>query len=88
MGVVLDEKQGRVRCLTLNRPDRRNALDRETIYALKEALNVCGSDGETRVIVLTGAGSAFCAGADLRAGPTAPMTPGEELTIDLFLSQD
>ena len=88
MGVVLDEKQGRVRCLTLNRPERRNALDRETIYSLKEALSVCGSDSETRVVVLTGAGSAFCAGADLRAGPTEPMTPGEELTIDLFLSQD
>ena len=84
MGVVLDGKQGRVRYLTLNRPDRRNALDRETIYSLKEALSVCGSDRETRVIVLTGAGSAFCAGADLRAGPTAPMTPGEELTEDGF----
>ncbi len=84
MGVVLDEKQGSVRWLTLNRSERRNALDRETIYSLKQALTACGSDGETRVVVLTGVGSAFCSGADLRAGPTEPMVPGEELTEDGF----
>jgi len=84
MAVVLDEKQGSVRCLTLNRPEKRNALDRETIYSLKDALTACGSDGETRVVVLTGVGSAFCSGADLRAGPTGRRVPGEELTEDGF----
>ena len=84
MSVVLNEIQDQVRWLTINRPERRNALDRETIYALKAGLADCARDTETRVVVLTGAGGAFSSGADLQAAPSAPTTPGEELTEDGF----
>jgi methylglutaconyl-CoA hydratase len=51
--------------LTINRPDRRNALSRELIAALHTAFSRARDDGQARAIVLTGAGSAFCAGMDL-----------------------
>jgi 2-(1,2-epoxy-1,2-dihydrophenyl)acetyl-CoA isomerase len=64
---LLVEARDQVQWLTLNRPDRRNALDRETMSALKEALVKGGNNPTVRVIVLTGAGGAFSAGADLKA---------------------
>jgi len=55
-----------IRTLTIDREDRRNALDRETLEALEAALRVAGADPDVCVIVLRGAGErAFCAGADL-----------------------
>ena len=67
MDVVLNEEYHQVRWLTINRPERRNALDRDTIYALKAALAESAGD-DTRLVVLTGAGGAFSSGADLLAG--------------------
>ena len=81
---LLNDKQDAVRWLTLNRPARRNALDRDTIYALKAALAESARDTDTRLVVLTGAGGAFSSGADLLAAPSSPTTPGEELTEDGF----
>ena len=83
MDVVLNEEYDQVRWLTINRPERRNALDRDTIYALKAALAESAGD-DTRLVVLTGAGGAFSSGADLLAAPSSPTTPGEELTEDGF----
>ena len=62
---LLVENRGPVRLLTLNRPEKRNALNTELTRALLEALR--GADGDESVgcIVLTGAGRGFCAGADL-----------------------
>ena len=54
-----------VRTLTLDREARRNALDRATLDELEAALVAAAADSEVRVVVLRGAGSAFCAGADL-----------------------
>jgi methylglutaconyl-CoA hydratase len=51
--------------VTLNRPEKRNALNRATIAALTSALRACKSDPAIRVVQLSGAGAAFCAGADL-----------------------
>jgi methylglutaconyl-CoA hydratase len=51
--------------LTLNRPDRRNALSRELISALTEAFNRARDDVAARCVILTGSGNAFCAGMDL-----------------------
>jgi methylglutaconyl-CoA hydratase len=51
--------------ITLNRPDKRNALDRATIAALSSGLRQCAGDPEVRVVQITGAGKVFCAGADL-----------------------
>ena len=55
-----------VATITINRPDRRNALTWQVMAELSEALGVVKADAEVRVVVLTGAGDkAFCAGADL-----------------------
>ena len=51
--------------LTLNRPEKRNALDRATIAALTAELRRCAEDPGIRIVRITGAGKAFCAGADL-----------------------
>ena len=51
--------------ITLNRPEKRNALNSDLIEALKNALALSAEDGEVRVVLLTGAGSDFCSGADL-----------------------
>ena len=56
---------GGVAHITLNRPDKRNALDRATISALGVALAQCAADASVRMVQLTGAGNVFCAGADL-----------------------
>lgn len=55
--------------ITLNRPDRRNALSADLVNELYEHLLVANADDAVRCIVLTGAGSAFCAGADLKNPP-------------------
>ena len=51
--------------ITLNRPDRLNAIDEEMPRALQEAVEQANRDDEVRVIVLSGAGRAFCSGYDL-----------------------
>lgn len=62
---LLVEVRDRVAYVTLNRPDIRNAFDEALIASLTSALARLDSDGGVRAIVLGGAGSAFCAGADL-----------------------
>jgi enoyl-CoA hydratase len=57
--------QDSVRIVTLNRPDRRNAVDQELQEGLLEALKALRSPGHVRVAVLTGAGKAFSAGGDM-----------------------
>ena len=64
-----------VATLTLDRPDARNILDGASLTALREHLASAAADDAVRVIVLTGTGSAFCAGADLR-GATAGDAEG------------
>jgi enoyl-CoA hydratase/carnithine racemase len=73
---VLYESRGNVVTITLNRPQRRNALNaalnRDLLAAFKEA----GDDENARAIVLAGAGKSFCAGADLSAFTEMP-TPDQ-----------
>ncbi|MDQ3256651.1 MAG: enoyl-CoA hydratase, partial [Acidobacteriota bacterium] len=57
----------RIRRITINRPERRNAVDTETMELLTEEFRRAGADHATRVVVFTGAGESFCAGADLAA---------------------
>ena len=59
------EDVGAVRILTLNRPEKRNALDTSLTSALLESLRSADADDNVRCVVLTGAGKGFCAGADL-----------------------
>lgn len=59
------KRDGGVGCVTLNRPDKRNAIDDVTRDALAAAFADLDQDGAIRVAILTGAGAAFCAGVDL-----------------------
>ncbi|RQM35514.1 crotonase/enoyl-CoA hydratase family protein [Rhodococcus ruber] len=63
----LVEQRGPVLIVTMNRPEARNALSGEMMAIMAEAWDRVDNDPEIRVAVLTGAGGAFCAGADLKA---------------------
>jgi 2-(1,2-epoxy-1,2-dihydrophenyl)acetyl-CoA isomerase len=65
--VLVETRHGSITTLVMNRPDRLNALNQELSTALNEALLRIGSDASVHVVVLTGAGRAFCAGGDLGA---------------------
>lgn len=66
MPKVLYEKRGEIAYVTLNRPEKRNAIDTETDDLLREAWTSFRDDPDVRLAILTGTGSkAFCAGADL-----------------------
>lgn len=67
MSVVLYEKDGRIARITLNRPERMNAIDLEMPAALAGAVARADADPDVHVMVLSGAGDAFCAGYDLQA---------------------
>src|SRR5689334_1089251 len=62
---VLVEQRGPVRVLTLNRPERRNAIDLALRVVLGDEIETAMADGEVRSIVLTGAGPSFCSGGDI-----------------------
>jgi methylglutaconyl-CoA hydratase len=88
--LVQTTTDGPVHTLRLNRPDKRNALNADLVGALKSALAAAEERDESRVIVLTGAGSAFSAGADLsslramrEAGPTENQADSRNLA-ELF----
>jgi enoyl-CoA hydratase/carnithine racemase len=63
--VLLCSDRDGVRTLTLNRPRRKNAINRDLWIALAQALTAAGRDGGVRAVVLTGAAGAFCSGADI-----------------------
>src|SRR4051812_25025505 len=63
---ILTERHGPVTTITLNRPTSKNALDNEAAHGLATALKNFEADADARIAVLTGAGGAFCAGADLK----------------------
>ncbi len=66
--VLRVDRGGAIATLTLNRPSTKNALNPELIEALSAALSDVMEDPTVRVVVLAGAGGAFCSGADLKAG--------------------
>jgi len=65
MSEVLLEKSGHIAVLTLNRPDRLNAISGEMLETLASTLVECDADRSVHAIVITGAGRGFCAGLDL-----------------------
>jgi enoyl-CoA hydratase/carnithine racemase len=78
--VLQDHRQG-VLTLTLNRPDQFNALSSALMSALQAALDAAATDESVRVVVLAGAGKAFCAGHDLRE---MRASPSEQFYRELF----
>ncbi len=88
--LIQTSTDGPVRTLRLNRPDKRNALNADLVTALTDALDAAEDEASCRAIVLTGAGSAFSAGADLSslramrdAGPMENQTDSRHLA-ELF----
>jgi methylglutaconyl-CoA hydratase len=78
--------------ITLNRPEKRNALDRASIAALTLELQRCAQDGAVRAVQITGAGQVFCAGADLgemqaqaQAGAAQNLADAEQLASLLWI---
>lgn len=92
MSVLLVEDRGAVRVLTLNRPEKRNALNTELTQALLDALRTADAVEAVGSVVLAGAGAGFCAGADI--SEFADLTPDQlskvearaELTMQLHLA--
>jgi methylglutaconyl-CoA hydratase len=88
---ILVESGSAVARITLNRPTKRNALSAGLIAEVTEALDLCAKDDKVRVIVLNGAGSDFCSGADLQAleknkeATVLEMMEDARKTADLFL---
>jgi methylglutaconyl-CoA hydratase len=75
---VLVSCEGGIAALTLNRPEKRNALDRAMISELGAALTTCDLAADVRVVVVRGAGKDFCAGADLTELLASADLPPEE----------
>ena len=65
MSLVLLDSEGPVRLITLNAPERRNALDWPLLDELSAAVRAVADDPDARALIVTGAGKAFCAGANL-----------------------
>jgi len=74
--VLVDHPEPHVAVLTLNRPERLNALSIDLAVALDEALAGVGAENDTWVVVLTGAGRAFCSGLDLKDFGVLPGIDG------------
>ncbi|MDK1021572.1 MAG: enoyl-CoA hydratase/isomerase family protein [Candidatus Hydrogenedentes bacterium] len=78
--VLVDTSRPHIRLITMNRPDKRNALNIPLLEAFCHAVDEANHDADTRVIVITGAGPVFCAGLDLtEARDTAKSHQSGEL---------
>jgi enoyl-CoA hydratase/carnithine racemase len=78
MSEVLKDTEGSIRLLTLNRPEKLNAINDALSHALKSAIKEAASDDNVSVILLTGAGRAFSAGADLKEAASNGRRPQRE----------
>src|SRR5215470_7764911 len=88
---VLYSVDGAVARVTLNRPEKRNALNDAVIAGIKDGLNKASQDERVRVVVISGAGKDFCSGADLAAlqkianASVAENSEDARLLLELFL---
>jgi len=78
--VVIDRPRPSVALVTLNRPERMNAMAFDVMIPLREALETLSHDNDVRVVVLTGAGHGFCSGADLEDSGIVPNIDGLTVT--------
>jgi enoyl-CoA hydratase len=74
--VTIDKPVDHVTLVTLNRPDRMNAMAFDVMIPFRETLEAIGRDNDTRVVVITGAGHGFCSGADLEDPGMIPDIDG------------
>jgi len=78
--VVVDRPRPDIALITLNRPERMNAMAFDVMIPLREKLETISHDNEIRVVVLTGAGTGFCSGADLEDPGMMPNIDGLTVT--------
>ena len=78
--VELSKPSAHVRLVTLNRPERMNALSFDTVLPLREALSEVAADHDARVAIVTGAGRGFCSGLDLEDAGVPPGIAGLPLS--------
>jgi enoyl-CoA hydratase len=74
--LLLDKPRPHVTLVTLNRPERMNAMSFDVMIPFRQALEEISRDSDTRVVVVTGAGAGFCSGADLVDSGRIPDTGG------------
>ena len=74
--VRIERVRPEIDVITLDRPERLNAMNHELVADLHAALHQVGTDNTCRVVILTGAGRGFCAGLDLKGSGQAPGTDG------------
>src|SRR3954447_7988630 len=74
--VLIDRPRPGVALVTLNRPERMNAMAFDVMIPFKEALEAISYDNDVRVVIVTGAGHGFCSGADLEDPGTLPRVDG------------
>jgi methylglutaconyl-CoA hydratase len=87
MPVILIEKQTpQITVVTLNRPERRNALTIELLTELTAAINVISDEPHQRILILRGAGAAFCTGLDLKAAIPQDAHATAELVAKALLT--
>ena len=84
--ILLAEDRGPVRRLTMNRPDALNALNAELTEAISVAIRAAGADDAVSVVILRGAGRAFCAGYDLNEDATGGALDARHWYEDLQAS--
>jgi enoyl-CoA hydratase len=73
---MIEKPRPHVSLVTLNRPERMNAMAFDVMIPLRGALEEVSADNDTRVVVITGAGDGFCSGADLEESGTIPNIAG------------
>jgi len=78
--VLVDKPRPGVALITLNRPERMNAMAFDVMIPFREALEAVSADNDTRVVVITGAGKGFCSGADLEDSGVMPNIGGLTVT--------
>src|SRR5438034_8096280 len=75
--LTTEEVEDGIVLLTITRPERRNALSSNTLAAMHREVDRIYADPRLRVVVITGEGVGFCAGADMKAGPEDADDPGD-----------
>ena len=91
MSAVLTERDGHTLIVTLNRPERQNAINGEMLVRLYDACVMADEDDDIRCLILTGAGGNFCSGADLKdmaGGHADAELPPDGLDVQARLAAD
>ncbi|WP_305781300.1 enoyl-CoA hydratase [Nocardia nova] len=86
--VLVEKPRPQIALVTLNRPERMNAMAFDVMIPLRETLESVAADNEVRVVVLTGAGHGFCSGADLQGAGRVPNIEGLTRTTVARRSMD